>query len=97
MRWRPTVATVLLSVLAILAPLAYATPPDCTWLSGWWDDADHDDVIFRVTSDVGAIGPHPALERGPIHTIVMALPQGGERPARIGARSSPPSRAPPAP
>jgi len=97
MRRRPVVVTVLLSVLSVLVPLAYATPPDCTWIPGWWDDADHDDVIVRVTSDVGAIEPHPALERGPIHAIVTAPPQGDERPARIGPRLSPPSRAPPTP
>ena len=63
----PIVATVVLGAVAMLAPLAYATPPDCTWISGWWDDADHDDVISRVTSDGGAIEPHPAPDGGRPH------------------------------
>ena len=34
--------------------LAYADPPDPTWIPGFWDDADFDDVIVRVISTVGA-------------------------------------------
>ena len=95
---RPRVlAVLLLSVVATLATLAYASPPDPTWIASVWDDGDHDDVIFRITSDVGAIEPQLGSHARPVHAVVGGLAQIGERPGRSLARSSPPSRAPPVP
>ena len=37
-----------------LVPLAYASPPDPTYLAGIWDDADYDDVVVLVTSSLGS-------------------------------------------
>ena len=91
----PVLALVLLGAVTVLAPLAYATPPDPTWITGFWDDNDHDDVIFLITSDVGAIEPHLILDRNPVDVVVSALPQTAERPVCPSARSSPPTRAPP--
>ena len=91
----PVLALVLLGAVTVLAPLAYATPPDPTWVAGFWDDNDHDDVIFLITSDVGAVEPHLILDRNPVHVVVSALPQIAERPVCSRARSSSPTRAPP--
>ena len=91
----PVLALVLLGAVTVLAPLAYATPPDPTWIAGFWDDNDHDDVIFLITSDVGAVAPHLIRDRNPVHVVVSALSQTAERPVRSRARSSPPTRAPP--
>jgi hypothetical protein len=88
-------AVLLLSAVATLATLAYATPPDPTWIAGVWDDGDHDDVIARITSDVGAIEPQLASRARPVHAVVDDLPQTDERPGHSQARSSPPPRAPP--
>ncbi len=33
----PVLAVLLLSAVATLAPLAYATPPDPTWIAGVWE------------------------------------------------------------
>ena len=90
----PLLAVLLLGAVATLAPLAYATPPDPTWIAGVWDDGDHDDVIFRITSD-GAIAPQLASHARPVHAVVDDLPQTNERPGHAQARSSPPPRAPP--
>jgi len=48
-----------LSVLTLLTfgtimPLAYATPPDQTWIGGFYDHADYDDVIFAIMGVDGA-------------------------------------------
>jgi hypothetical protein len=91
----PVLPAPLVSAVAALTPLAYATPPDPVWIAGFWDDDDHDDVIIRLTSDVGAIEPYVASDRRPGHGVVDAPPQTGERPARSRVRSSPQSRAPP--
>ena len=91
----PVLPLVLLCAVIALAPLAYATPPDPTWIAGFWDDNDHDDVILLITSDVGAIEPHLVRDGNPVHAVVSALPQTDERPACPRAPSSPPTRAPP--
>ncbi len=49
---------IVLCVFAIL-PLAYASPPDPTWVSGFFDDGDSDDAIFLITSAVAAVDQCP--------------------------------------
>jgi hypothetical protein len=53
------VLAALLPALVLLTPLAYASPPDPVWISGFFDDGDHDDVVVLVTSAGGAIDPFP--------------------------------------
>jgi hypothetical protein len=53
-RWRPILAAILFGVMLVLAPLAHADPPDASWLVGWWDAADYDDVVVLATTFVGA-------------------------------------------
>jgi hypothetical protein len=40
----------LIGVLVCLRALAYASPPDPTWIGGFWDDDDYDDVIIHIAS-----------------------------------------------
>ncbi len=47
---RRLIALAVVGVLACNPLLAYADPPDPTWIPGFWDDADFDDIIVRVTS-----------------------------------------------
>jgi hypothetical protein len=82
-------------VTAVLTPLAYASPPDPSWIAGIYDDGDYDDVVCLITSSNGtidAVGPvsDPPL---PVAGWVSAL--------EIDRTPSPPgffshSRAPPA-
>jgi len=63
---RPTVSSALallvLGVLAGLVPLAHASPPDPTWIAGFYDDADFDDVVLAIVSaDVDASPTTPAV------------------------------------
>jgi hypothetical protein len=48
----PLIGTVLilLALLLTLSPLAYASPPDPTWIPGLWDDDDFDNVVVYITS-----------------------------------------------
>jgi hypothetical protein len=92
---RLAVALLLLATIAALAPLAYVCPPDPTWIHGFWDDADHDDVILRVVSDNGAIALHSVLGQGSLHVVLNAVSASGEGPAQSWSRSSVFSRAPP--
>src|SRR5262245_25731002 len=53
MRWRRTSRALLVVVAFVaLAPLADANPPDPTWLAGFWDNSDHDDVVILASSAV---------------------------------------------
>ena len=47
---RRTALAILLFILGALTPLAYASPPDQTWVPGFYDTADFDDVVQQVTS-----------------------------------------------
>jgi len=55
------VTLVLTLTMATLCPLAHATPPDQTWISGLYDNADYDEVIILATSTSSVTGS--SLER----------------------------------
>src|SRR5438093_13341003 len=44
---------ILVASTLTLTPLAYADPPDPTWVTGFWDDDDFDDVVGYITSAAG--------------------------------------------
>jgi len=65
------VMRVLLVALVLIVPstlpaLAYATPPDPSWIGGIYDDADYDDVVVLVTSGTGNVGPEILADLEPI-------------------------------
>jgi hypothetical protein len=71
-------AGVLLAALVTLTPLAYASPPDPTWISGVFDDDDNDDGVFLITSSTAAVDPFPLCAWHPIVLSWPALvPQDG--------------------
>ena len=49
----------LLAVLVLLTPVAYATPPDPVWVSGFFDDDDNDNGAFLVTSSTATLDAFP--------------------------------------
>jgi hypothetical protein len=49
----------LLGALVALTALAYATPPDPTWVSGFFDDDDNDNGVFLITSSLAALDSFP--------------------------------------
>src|SRR3989442_15377701 len=55
---RGLVAFVVFGALACLQPLAYADPPDPTWIAGFWDDADFDAAVVLITSSSGVAEAH---------------------------------------
>jgi len=67
-------ALLLLVPLVWLTPLANASPPDQTWIGGFYDDADYDDVVLMATSLVLALGDMaPALAAGLFVVAVLLL------------------------
>jgi len=65
--WPRVRALALVLALALLAltPLAYASPPDPVWISGFFDDGDNDDAVFLITSGTAALDPFPAGSSAP--------------------------------
>ena len=45
----------LICLIASLTPLAFADPPDQTWLGGYWDNDDFDDVVSLITHTFGLV------------------------------------------
>ena len=99
MRPRPVTRRLLLALLLLvplvwLTPLAYASPPDQTWIGGFYDDADFDDVVLLATSLVlvlGDIAPALAASLIVVACFLLLDVKAGPFTVRLGA----PSRAPP--
>jgi hypothetical protein len=87
----------LLSVaLLALTPLAYASPPDPSWIQGVYDDGDFDDVVVLLTSAVGVVDPWPLCNVGSIAPAVAPLRGTYQESAASCTLSANRSRAPPA-
>ena len=55
-------------MLALLAPIAYASPPDPSWGHGLYDGADFDDVVLVITAVAGIV------ELTPLADLSLAAP-----------------------
>lgn len=89
------VLTGLLVALVALTPLAYATPPDPTWVNGFFDDDDNDNGVFFVTSSLAALDPFPLRCWTPCPVFGPAVTSDTWGPASSQAGSSADARAPP--
>ena len=52
---RLVLIVLVLTILVALVPLAHTSPPYPTWMPGLWDNADYDDVVLLVTSEIGFV------------------------------------------
>ena len=80
---------------AVLPALAYASPPDPSWISGIWNGADGDDVVVLILSAVkgmaAAVVGHAWLTPRLIGRVAALGRDVLPAPIRAGIRS----RAPP--
>ncbi len=88
-------AVVATGALLALSVLAFADPADPSWVGGFWDDGDYDDVVTLITSTVGVVESSPCLSRGPIRIIVALVAYLRERPDFVPERKSHRPRDPP--
>jgi len=87
----------LVGALLALTPLAFASPPDPSWIGGFYDNADYDDVVLAVTSAAGALDATPPPLLAPLAAVIgVVLPPGPPR-APIASPSALQIRAPPLP
>jgi hypothetical protein len=85
----------LFACLTSMTPLAYASPPDPTWIEGVYDDADGDDVVVSLSWAAWIVELTPLAALGPLLVAVAFVPPGGPQIAARDMRPAPPGRAPP--
>jgi hypothetical protein len=85
----------LLTVLVALTPLAYAAPPDPTWVSGFFDDDDNDNGVFLVTSSQVTLDAFPLRSWTPFPVFGRAVASEGPGTASTRYFSTADARAPP--
>jgi len=84
---------VLISTLSVLA---YASPPDPSWVRGIYDDADFDDVVCLIIANAGLVDDDAAVDGRPDFVLIGAeVPPDDRSIATFSSNSSQP-RAPPA-
>ncbi len=94
---RAPLVVLVLTLAATLPAVAHASPPDPSWISGVYDDADYDDVILLVTSGTGDVSPALPADLPPLRPLAGRLVQISERAPVILRASAVRPRAPPAP
>lgn len=95
MKLRHAVGLLLFVCLTTVTPLAYASPPDSTWIEGIYDDADGDDVVVSLSWAAWVVELTPLPSLTPLFVAVpFALP-GAPRIISRDIRPTPPGRAPP--
>ena len=88
------VPLLLVAVLVALTALAYASPPDPTYIGGFWDDRDYDDVVILATSANSITHVQAAYDLALVCVVIAALSTGESRLLSSTATVRP-SRAPP--
>ena len=86
----------LVFAIAVLVPLAYASPPDPVWVPGVYDDADYDNVVVLVTSSLDAVACAMLPGLQPVPPAVTSVLQTVAHPCLIPSPASAQPRAPPA-
>jgi hypothetical protein len=87
----------ILTAPALLLALAYASPPDPSWIPGIYDDADYDDVVTLVTSATANVAPARPVDARPIASSIESVPSFTEGVHVMPSRFASPPRAPPLP
>jgi hypothetical protein len=92
-RW-PRLLLLVLALIAVAAPVASAAlVPDPTWIAGFYDGADGDEILLLVWDGApAAVGSPPAL-CGPAATTLAPAARGETVAARLACAAD--SRAPP--
>jgi hypothetical protein len=95
MKRRASLAGLLLGALLTLPPLAHASPTDPTWIPGFYDDNDYDDVILFITGAVTAVDSHVADPIGLVTVCVGLIAPSKSQFVSARPRGSRSTRAPP--
>ena len=96
MRWvRLLLVVLVLLPVATLTPLAEASPPDPTWIGGFYDNGDHDDVILAITSAAAILDAHLWDRSSPTLVVIGSVHEGRAPAAPPRGKLSHQPRSPP--
>jgi len=90
------VALLTVGLLVVLRPLAQASPVDPTWIAGFYDGADFDDVVYLIVTGTGIDATQPAIDR-PAPRLPDAIVSADSGSIASVPGPSPLTRAPPSP
>lgn len=93
MSW-PLISLAVIIALLTMTPAAYASPPDPTWITGLYDNADYDDVVVLIAEHIGVIEPGVSAGLSGAPAIGRRQPATTDVSTRVQL-SSGPGRAPP--
>ena len=82
-------------LISSLSVLAYASPPDPSWVRGVYDDADFDDVVCLVLANAGLVDDSVPVEGRPDFVLTRAEVLSNDQSVAPFSLSSPQPRAPP--
>ena len=84
----------LVAALLALVPAAYADPPDPTWIGGYWDDDDFDNVVIFIVSACAVEVPS-LTDLGPLWTPLIGIEPLQPRFVQVSSHAAASPRAPP--
>ena len=89
-----TLLVFLALFLPVVMTLAYLDPPDPPWVSGFWDNDDHDAAVDAILNSY-ALAPSTFVATGPGWKLVVRLEtlDANRIPVPVGTSDSP--RGPP--
>jgi hypothetical protein len=96
MKVRWLCVALLIGLTVALTPMAFASPPDPSWIAGFWDDDDFDDVILFLTGSCPAIAAPATRDVAPVGAVVTFVADRGTEPVLALVAPRHHSRAPPA-
>jgi len=60
----------VVSLMVVLSPMAWASPIDPSWIKGVYDDGDFDDIVVYLTSGTFAV---PALQLAELFPTLLSV------------------------
>jgi len=87
----------LAGAVVALTPAAHASPPDQTWIAGFYDNADYDDAVLAVIASMASLDRQPLHDPQDVDLVIAFVLTIDESPLTPPSLSSNRTRAPPAP
>ncbi len=88
-------AFLLCALIGTLSVLAYASPPDPSWVRGVYDDADFDDVVGLIIANAGLVDDSVVVDGRSHFVLIGAEVPPDDRSITPFSQSSSQPRAPP--
>jgi hypothetical protein len=82
-------------MLVGLPTVAFADPPDPTWIAGYWDDDDFDDAVIAITTASAVEASPPVDTELPLWVPMARTEMPKQEAYRAPRRAAASPRAPP--